>query len=722
MKLVHISKTDVGLVRPANEDSIGSIIDHNGIYSNIYIVCDGMGGHVGGSRASQTAIRSILEYFNNTPSQNPNTALKDAIDFANMQIFGDARANPEFKGMGTTVTLMVESDGLIYIAHVGDSRIYINTDRELFRITKDHSFVQNLVDAGQLTDAEMETHPRKNELTKALGIAIDVDVEVAPNPVRAKIGDKFLLCSDGLCGLVNDATISSTVNAYSDLEATVDELIKLANNAGGHDNISVDLIEVIESDFIKTSFIDKNNVSNSITGTQEVKLEPNLVKPKINKKLILLGSSFLMLSIILMFLTFDSSDLDTEIPPISKKEAVIDSANVNDQDLGKIFQSLDKDNNINDTMFYAFTTNITSELFTDAINKSGLFKELSKSNKAREKQKYFLADLNIIKSVIEIRELFKAQDYKMSEGSFIFILKTDLELIKQDVSNSSLISESIDVVKEKLKNHKRRIEKKKKIIELVGYRVKILSHSEKCEDAEKEGSCKVKFEIRHNKTKETIDGGYKHKFKISSFLENKFNELKTKLENRESYNLLSEEDKKYVEIEPITSPICESQEIDVEYTILVGSQLHEDKFEETIPADKEICYKEEIENLKKNYRSGALAYDTDNKIEIKFKIDSKEIVWFSNENILHDGVKVFDLEKKYIKEIKIKQKYINEGYVSIKPSQDSKSVGFFAGVINDKTREPEEKNSFKPKELKVLKFCSDTFKKSLPVILYKKTE
>ena len=422
MKLVHISKTDVGLVRPANEDSIGSIIDHNGIYSNIYIVCDGMGGHVGGSRASQTAIRSILEYFNNTPSQNPNTALKDAIDFANMQIFGDAQANPEFKGMGTTVTLMVESDGLIYIAHVGDSRIYINTDRELFRITKDHSFVQNLVDAGQLTDAEMETHPRKNELTKALGIAIDVDVEVAPNPVRAKIGDKFLLCSDGLCGLVNDATISRTVNAYSDLEATVDELIKLANNAGGHDNISVDLIEVIESDFIKTSFIDKNNVSNSITGTQEVKLEPTLVRPKINKKLILLGSSFLMLSIILMFLTFDSSDLDTEIPKISKKEAVIDSANVNDQDLGKIFQSLDKDKNSNDTMFYAFTTNITSTLFTDAINKSGLYKELSNS-KAREKQKYFLADVNLIKSVIEIRELFKDPADKMAEGSFIFIFQ-----------------------------------------------------------------------------------------------------------------------------------------------------------------------------------------------------------------------------------------------------------------------------------------------------------
>ena len=129
MKLIHISKTDVGLVRPANEDSIGSIVNNSGVYSNIFIVCDGMGGHVGGARASQTAIRSIEEYFKNTPDPTPNIALKEAIEFANMQIYGDAELNPEFKGMGTTVTLMVESEGLFYIAHVGDSRIYINTDK-----------------------------------------------------------------------------------------------------------------------------------------------------------------------------------------------------------------------------------------------------------------------------------------------------------------------------------------------------------------------------------------------------------------------------------------------------------------------------------------------------------------------------------------------------------------------------------------------------------------
>ena len=156
----------------------------------------------------------------------------------------------------------------IYIAHVGDSRIYINTDNILYRITKDHSFVQTLVDAGQLTDAKMESHPRKNELTKALGIASAVEVDVVEKPILAKKGDKFLLCTDGLCGLVNDLTISNTINNTFDLESTVNELIQMACNAGGNDNIPVDLIEVLDSSHAKTNFIDKGNKSYNHESTQ----------------------------------------------------------------------------------------------------------------------------------------------------------------------------------------------------------------------------------------------------------------------------------------------------------------------------------------------------------------------------------------------------------------------------------------------------------------------
>ena len=113
--------------------------------------------------------------------------------------------------MGTTCTALLQREDKIYIAHVGDSRIYIYTDTKFYRITKDHSFVQKLVDSGQLEDSETESHPRKNELTRALGIAPDVIVEVAENPILAKKGDKFLMCSDGLSGLVNDFKISNAL-------------------------------------------------------------------------------------------------------------------------------------------------------------------------------------------------------------------------------------------------------------------------------------------------------------------------------------------------------------------------------------------------------------------------------------------------------------------------------------------------------------------------------
>ena len=182
---------------------------------------------------------------------------------ANMQILGEATLNSELKGMGTTVCVLLETQGFIYIAHVGDSRIYLHSDNKLYRkITKDHSYVQSLVDAGEILDSEMESHPRKNELTRALGISQEVDVEVISKPILAKKGDKFLLCTDGLCGLVNDRELLQIINNTDDLNEVVDQLIIAAKNAGGHDNITVDLIEVLESDYTKTVFQSKNPKNN----------------------------------------------------------------------------------------------------------------------------------------------------------------------------------------------------------------------------------------------------------------------------------------------------------------------------------------------------------------------------------------------------------------------------------------------------------------------------
>jgi serine/threonine protein phosphatase PrpC len=268
MRLKHFEKTVVGLVRKANEDSIGSLsnVRTNG-YGDVFVVCDGMGGHVGGAIASKTAVDCIFQYFQGNPSSNPIIALEKSISFANMQIYAKALHDDSLRGMGTTCTVLLKKDDNIYIAHVGDSRIYINTDNKLYRLTKDHSFVQSLVDAGQLEESEMEKHPRKNELTKALGISQDVDVEIADNPITSKAGDTFLMCSDGLCGLVNDATISQTINTTVE-DQRVNDLIQLAENAGGSDNISVTTIDVVESPHKRTSFKDQSNKSKDFTATQ----------------------------------------------------------------------------------------------------------------------------------------------------------------------------------------------------------------------------------------------------------------------------------------------------------------------------------------------------------------------------------------------------------------------------------------------------------------------
>lgn len=267
MTLNHVSKSVVGLIRSSNEDFIGDFITKDNL--KVFVVCDGMGGHVGGATASQTAVNSIIEYFNGNPNGIVQVALKEALEFANIQIFGESQMNLRLTGMGTTCVVLAEKDGLFYLAHVGDSRCYIISDNKLYRMTKDHSYVQTLVDNGEITDAEMESHPRKNELTKALGITDYIEVDIAPNPIKAQKGDKFLLCSDGLTGLVKDKLIAKTIRENSDIQSCVNKLIELAEDGGGHDNISVDLIEVVESEHRTSNFVSKNNTNFYQTQTQD---------------------------------------------------------------------------------------------------------------------------------------------------------------------------------------------------------------------------------------------------------------------------------------------------------------------------------------------------------------------------------------------------------------------------------------------------------------------
>ena len=256
------AKGVIGNVRKAQEDSHGwKLGTPNG---DLFVVCDGMGGHVGGATASRIAVDSIIEHIGKERYSTPIEALNGALQFANMQILGHAYAHPELKGMGTTACIVLVQDDGLWIAHVGDSRIYLylGKEKQLHRITKDHSYVQTLVDAGEITDEEAEHHPNKNRIMKALGIKPELQPTFNFNelPILPKNGDIFLICSDGLSGMIPDHTIERVLGEENlTLLQKGDELIRLAMEGetvkpGGQDNCTMELIEIDNSKWKKSNF------------------------------------------------------------------------------------------------------------------------------------------------------------------------------------------------------------------------------------------------------------------------------------------------------------------------------------------------------------------------------------------------------------------------------------------------------------------------------------
>ncbi len=256
----HAALTDIGLKRKLNEDSLGFIEINDGF---IFIVCDGMGGHEGGEIASKAAVGFIIEYLNTQKIENVSIALHQAIMFANQQIFLTAKNRPDLKGMGTTVVLLLIYKDEIYTAHVGDSRIYVSTDNQFIQLTKDHSVVQDMVDNGILSSVEAENHPRKNEITKALGIREEVTPSISIKALKAKTGDRFVICSDGLSGLVSSQAFSKAVQQKNAPDECARELIALAKNGGGDDNITVQIIDITQSPFAQ-SFYPSQKVNKAI--------------------------------------------------------------------------------------------------------------------------------------------------------------------------------------------------------------------------------------------------------------------------------------------------------------------------------------------------------------------------------------------------------------------------------------------------------------------------
>ena len=235
MKL--FGKTDIGLVRETNQDafSFGSFDDGN----CWAVVCDGMGGVSGGQVASEICVEKVSEaikrsYRKGITVSSAKNLLTTAINAANSAVFKEAQENIELKGMGTTVVAVLVLDSIAVVAHVGDSRAYLIND-EINQITKDHSFVQLLIDTGKITEEEAKVHPDRNVITRAVGIEHVVDVEI--DIVDINDNDKLLICTDGLNGYVPDADILKIIKEYGD--SSTEKLVETANNAGGRDNVTV---------------------------------------------------------------------------------------------------------------------------------------------------------------------------------------------------------------------------------------------------------------------------------------------------------------------------------------------------------------------------------------------------------------------------------------------------------------------------------------------------
>jgi len=242
-KLVVGSATDVGLVRSNNQDQLL-------VSPGLYAVADGMGGHAAGEVASSTAITALAAAFDAT-DQHTAGSLESAAKAANRAVWEQARTNRAMFGMGTTLVALAvveREDGTngLTVAHIGDSRLYVYRDGVLRQVTVDHSLVQELVDDGQISEAQAAVHPQRHVLTRALGVepAIEVDIiELAP-----RHGDRYLLCSDGLPREVSDDQIAAVLSRFSNPVEAANELVAVANLRGGTDNITVVVIDVLASD------------------------------------------------------------------------------------------------------------------------------------------------------------------------------------------------------------------------------------------------------------------------------------------------------------------------------------------------------------------------------------------------------------------------------------------------------------------------------------------
>jgi len=264
-KFIHVEVTDVGKVRDHNEDALGTAPE-----IGLWVLADGMGGYNAGEVASGIAVKTVIdmvtqackrpekrnEVESGTGFMRQTIALRDAVHRANKVINQTAQSQPQCEGMGTTLVASLFYDDKVSIAHVGDSRMYRLRGNRFEQITMDHSLLQELVDRGFYSQEEAQRSTNRNYVTRALGVEANVEVEVQELEVQK--GDYFLMCSDGLPDMVEDEDIHLTISTFNnDVKTIGEQLIKLTNDNGGRDNVSVVLVRIADSFPAEAGFLGK---------------------------------------------------------------------------------------------------------------------------------------------------------------------------------------------------------------------------------------------------------------------------------------------------------------------------------------------------------------------------------------------------------------------------------------------------------------------------------
>ena len=234
------SITDIGRKRQLNQDYVFTCVVPLGNLPNLFVVADGMGGHKAGDYASKCTVETIVEEVAKSKKKEPVAILDDAIQCANRLIRKKSLEDENLDGMGTTVVASTYLDGILYVANVGDSRLYVIGD-DIKQITRDHSLVEEMVRMGGIDRAAARNHPDKNIITRAIGAASSVNVDYFE--VALKPEDIVLMCSDGLTNMIDDNELFAQLTGNDEAKTKANVLVSMANRKGGLDNISVIVVE-----------------------------------------------------------------------------------------------------------------------------------------------------------------------------------------------------------------------------------------------------------------------------------------------------------------------------------------------------------------------------------------------------------------------------------------------------------------------------------------------